>query len=89
MTLPSECVSLSRPGFEDLIHPRHRRGGGNVGIGFIDFQGLWEGGENSFIVFQAFHRPSFPRPASIPANSQAAIFTVASIQSCSNCIGLT
>jgi hypothetical protein len=43
MTLPSECVSLSRPGFEDYIHPRHRRGGGNVGIGFIDFQGLWEG----------------------------------------------
>src|ERR1039457_1566107 len=36
MTLPSECVSLNRPGFEDLIHPRHRRGGGNVGIGFID-----------------------------------------------------
>src|ERR1035441_10174317 len=43
LTLPSECVSLNRPGFEDLIHPRHRRGGGNVGIGFIDFQGLWEG----------------------------------------------
>src|ERR1039457_311073 len=43
MTLPSECVSLNRPGFEDLIHPRHRRGGGNVGIGLIDFQGLWEG----------------------------------------------
>src|SRR5664280_127334 len=43
MTLPSECVSLNRPGFEDLIHPRRRRGGGNVGIGFIDFQGLWEG----------------------------------------------
>jgi hypothetical protein len=43
LTLPSECVSLNRPGFEDFIHPRHRRGGGNVGIGFIDFQGLWEG----------------------------------------------
>src|ERR1022692_1255999 len=26
VTLPSECVSLNRPGFEDLIHPRHRRG---------------------------------------------------------------
>jgi hypothetical protein len=47
MTLPSECVSLNRPGFEDLIHPRHRRGGGNVGIGFIDFQGLWEGGKTA------------------------------------------
>jgi hypothetical protein len=43
MTLPSECVSLSRPCFEDKIHPRRRRGGGNVGIGLIDFQGLWEG----------------------------------------------
>jgi len=41
VTLPSECVSLNRPGFEDFIHPRHRRGGGNGGIGFIDFQGLW------------------------------------------------
>src|ERR1035437_465690 len=43
MTLPSECVSLNRPGFENHPHPRGRRGGGNVGIGFIDFQGLWEG----------------------------------------------
>src|SRR5271166_2382194 len=47
LTLPSECVSLNRPGFEDLIHPRHRRGGGNVGIGFSDFQGLWEGRKTS------------------------------------------
>jgi hypothetical protein len=47
LTLPSECVSLNRQGFEDLIHPRHRRGGGNVGIGFIDFQGLWEGGKTA------------------------------------------
>jgi hypothetical protein len=44
--------------------------------------------ENSTIVFRAFHKPSFPRPASIAANSQAATFTVASIQSFSNCIGL-
>ena len=43
LTLPSECVSLNRPVFEDSIHPRGRCGGGNVGIGFIDFQGLWEG----------------------------------------------
>src|ERR1039458_9596247 len=43
VTLPSECVSLNRLGFGDRIHPRGRRGGGNVGIGFIDFQGLWEG----------------------------------------------
>jgi hypothetical protein len=45
--LPSEYVSLNRLGFEDLIHPRRRRGGGNVGIGFIDFQGLWEGGKTA------------------------------------------
>src|ERR1035441_7179039 len=43
VTLPSECVSLSWPGFEDNHYARGRRGGGNVGIGFIDFQGLWEG----------------------------------------------
>ena len=40
--------------------------------------------ENSTIVFRAFPKPSFPRPASITANSQAAIVAVASIQSCSN-----
>jgi hypothetical protein len=38
VTLPSEYVSLRRPCFEDEIHPRRRRGGGNVGIGLIDFQ---------------------------------------------------
>jgi hypothetical protein len=43
MTLPSECVALSWAGLGDFIYPRGRRGGGNVGIGFIDFQGLWEG----------------------------------------------
>jgi hypothetical protein len=30
---------------EYFISPRGGRGGGNVGIGFIDFQGLWEGTE--------------------------------------------
>ncbi|MGP8226714.1 MAG: hypothetical protein ACLQGT_11255, partial [Terracidiphilus sp.] len=29
VTLPSERVSLNGPGFEDQIHPRGRRGGGN------------------------------------------------------------
>ena len=47
MTLPSECVALSWAGLEDFISPRGRRGGGNVGIGFIDFQGLWEGRETA------------------------------------------
>jgi hypothetical protein len=47
VTLPSECVALSWAGLEDFISPRGRRGGGNVGIGFIDFQGLWEGRETA------------------------------------------
>jgi hypothetical protein len=32
-----------------------RRGGGNVKIGFIDFQGLVGRAGNGFIVFRAFH----------------------------------
>jgi hypothetical protein len=47
LTLPSECVALSWAGLEDFISPRGRRGGGNVGIGLIDFQGLWEGRETA------------------------------------------
>jgi hypothetical protein len=43
VTLPSECVALSWAGLGDFIYLRGRRGGGSVGIGFIDFQGLWEG----------------------------------------------
>src|ERR1035438_7384492 len=48
-----------------------------------------ESPENGTIVFRAFHKPSFPRPDSVAANFQAAIFILASTQSCSNCIGLT
>jgi hypothetical protein len=33
----------------------NRRGGGNVKIGFIDFQGLVGRAENSSIVFRPFH----------------------------------
>jgi hypothetical protein len=33
-----------------------RRGGGNVKIGLIDFQGLVGRAEKSFIVFRAFHK---------------------------------
>ena len=43
VTLPSECVALSWAGLGDFVYPRGRRGGGSVGIGFIDFQRLWEG----------------------------------------------
>src|SRR5271157_5017143 len=46
---------------EEYIASR-RRGGGDVGIGFIDFQGLWEGRKTRTIVFRAFHKPPFPRP---------------------------
>jgi hypothetical protein len=39
-----------------------------VEIGFIDFQGLWEGWEKQFYRFShAFHRPAFPPPASAAA----------------------
>jgi hypothetical protein len=59
-----------------------------VGIGFIDFQGLWEGRKTA-LLFSALsinrHFHGLPRS---PRNSQAATFTVASIQSFSNCIGL-
>jgi hypothetical protein len=37
MTLPSERVSLSRPGLGRYSSRRSRRGGVNVGIGSIDF----------------------------------------------------
>ena len=87
--MPSECVLLNGLVFGDIHSSRRSRGGGNVGIGFIDFQGLWGRSENSTIVFRAFHKPSFPRPASIISISQAAIFTVDSIQFCSNSMGLT
>jgi hypothetical protein len=33
-----------------------RRGGGNVKIGFLDFQGLVGRAENGTIVFRAFHK---------------------------------
>ena len=87
VTLPSECVSLNRPGFENHIHSR-RRGGGNVGIGFIDFEGLWERAETA-LAFSALsiNRPFHGLSLSSPT-FQAAIFVIASAQSCLNCTGL-
>jgi hypothetical protein len=39
------------------IHPRRRSGGGNVEIGNIDFQGLWEGWKKqSHRFFHAFQQ---------------------------------
>jgi hypothetical protein len=35
---------------------RGRRGGGNVKIGLIDFQGLVGRAGNGFIFFRAFHK---------------------------------
>jgi hypothetical protein len=89
MTLPSECVSLNRPGFENHDHPRSRRGGGNVGIGFIDFQGLWKGWKTALSFSGLSINRHFHGLILSPPTFQAAIFIVASAQSCSNCIGLT
>jgi hypothetical protein len=46
---------------------RDRRGGGNVGIGFIDFQGLWEGRKTALSfsdlsINRHFHGPLPLRP---------------------------
>src|SRR5580692_8463791 len=43
VTHPSECVLLNGLVFGNIHSSRRSRGGGNVGIGFIDFQGLGEG----------------------------------------------
>ena len=57
-----------------------------MGIGFIDFQSSWEGRKTALSFFRAFHKPSFPQPASLAEKAQPAIVMV--VQSCSNCIGL-
>jgi hypothetical protein len=41
------------------------RGGGNVKIGFIDFQGLWEGRETVVSFSGLSIKPAFPRPACV------------------------
>ena len=57
------------------IHPRRSRGGGIVEIGSIDFQCLWEGWKNSFIVFprlsidRHFHRLARLPPLWLPHNT--------------------
>ena len=89
MTLPSECVSLNGPVLGDLYSSPSSSWRWECGNRLHRFPRFVGRAENSTIVFRAFHKPSFPRPASIAANSQAAIFAVASIQSCSNSIGLT
>jgi hypothetical protein len=89
VTHPSECVSLNWPGFENQDDPRRSCGGGNVGIGFIDFQGLWEGRKtalsfSALSINRHFHGLIHSSPT-----FQAAIFVNASAQSCSNFTGLT
>ena len=61
VTLPSECVSLKSLVWEITSSLRSRRGGGNVEIGLIDFQGRWEVWETvlSFSILSIdrhFHR---------------------------------
>jgi hypothetical protein len=47
----------------DLIQiSSRRRGGGNVGIGAFDSQGLWESRRGRF-PRRLFHGPPFPRPS--------------------------
>ena len=58
-------------------------------IGLIDFQGLWEGRKTVPSFSGLSINRHFHGLASITSISQAAIFIVAFIQSCSNCIGLT
>ena len=66
LTLPLECVPLTGRVLGNIDLSRSRRGGGNVGIGFIDFQGLREGWKKqSHRFFHAFLRPTFPRPAGL------------------------
>jgi hypothetical protein len=48
------------------------RGGGNVKIGFIDFQGLWEGRETVVSFSGLSIKPAFPRPGS-PARELCAM----------------
>ena len=50
-----------------FVGDRRRRGGGNVGIGFIDFQGLWKGRKTALSfsglsINRHFHRPLPLRP---------------------------
>src|ERR1035441_921272 len=64
---PRNAYSLTGWFLGIFIHPRRGRGGGNVGIGFIDFQGLWEGWKtvpsfSGLSTNRHFHRlPRSPR----------------------------
>jgi hypothetical protein len=89
LTLPSECVALNGPVLRIFNSSSSSSWRWECGNRLDRFPRFVERAENSTIVFRPFHKPSFPRPASITTNSQAAIFIVASVQSCSNCIGLT
>ena len=88
LTLPSECVSHKWAVLRRCSSPV-----------FVEVAGMWESPqrfpravgwvENSFIVFHAFHRSSFPPPLPVTINLQAAAAVTAWFQSCSNLIGLT
>ncbi len=88
MTLPSERVSLNGPGFEDQIHPRGRRGGGNVGIAAA-ISKVWGKGEKQSHRFPPFPQAVICTPSSGCRSTQAAIPVLTRFQFCSNWIGLT
>src|ERR1035441_7179038 len=77
VTLPSECVSLSRPGFGEIYSSPWSSWRWECGNRLHRFPRFVGRAENSTIVFRAFHKPSFPQPASIASNCQAATFAVA------------
>jgi hypothetical protein len=54
-----------------------------------DFQGLWDGWENGFIVFPGIPQTVISTAFFQSVDLQAATVVVASFQSCSNLIGLT
>jgi hypothetical protein len=60
-----------------------------VEIGFIDFQGLWEGWENGFIVFPCFPQTGISTACFGRRGFYAAVFVRTFFQPFSKSTGLT
>jgi hypothetical protein len=89
LTLPSECVSLSGRVLGNLHPTPWSSWRWKCGNRRSDFQGLWEGWENSLIVFPGFPQAAISMACLNRSRRHAAIFAEAPIQSCSNSTGLT